>query len=211
MPVGILRRLAPVVPAIAVLAVGASAAATTTTLSVAVVKPAGVSLKYPSSWTTLARDPKALAAQQRRLARRNPKIALNAQQQAEFLQAAKFRAVDLAAATAGRFASNVTVQVDEQGGFPGSLDEFTNDARAQYEQQGVTIVSLSSVRVGGTTGYRADTRATVTKTDGTMLAARVGQLFTPRNAGSVIITVATADDVTGARLIDAILGSVRRV
>jgi len=202
--------LAPVVAVSAALAVGPAVGAATT-VTTAVVKPAGVSLQYPSSWTTLPRDPKALAAQQRQLAKRNPNIALNAQQQAQFLQAAKFRAVDLKAAAAGRFANNVNVQVDEQGGFPGSLDEFTNDARAQYEQQGVTVVGLSSVRVSGTTSYRADTRATVTKTNGTVLAARVGQLFIPRNAGSVIVTVAASDDATGARLIDAVLGSVRRV
>ena len=186
-------------------------AAATAPLKTAVIKSAGIAVRYPSAWTTLRRDPKALALQQRQLAKRNPELALHAEQPAAFLQAAKFRAVDLGAAAAGRFASNVNVQVDIQGGFPGSLDEFTNTARSQYEQQGVTIVRLSSVLVSGTTSYRSDTRATVARPDGSRLAARVGQLFVPHNAGSVIITVATADDAAGAQLIDTILSGVRRV
>ena len=209
--VGYLRKVTLAGVVAAALAASGPPAAATASLKTAVITSAGISVRYPSAWTTLPRDPKALALQQRRLAKRNPKLALNAEQQAAFLRAAKFRSVDLGAAAAGRFASNVNVQVDIQGGFPGSLQEFTSTARSQYEQQGVTVVSLSSLQVSGTTSYRADTRATVARPDGTTLAARVGQLFVPRNAGSAIITVATADDAAGAQLIDTILSSVRRV
>ncbi|GEM_PF-2565067 len=211
MTVGSLQRRALGGVVLAALLGFASAAVAGTTLKTTVVKSAGVSFKYPGSWTTLARDPKALAAQQRQLAKHNPKIALNAAQQAQFLQSAKFRAVDIQEAAAGRFASNVSVQVVDQGGFPTSLDEFTAGARPEYNQEGLSLVGTSSVPVRGATAYRADARATVTVPDGRTLATRVSQLFIPRNAGNVTITVATSDDAAGTQLIDAILGSVRRL
>ncbi len=211
MSVGNLRKatVASIVMA-ALLGVGHPAGALTTYKTTA-VSSAGISLKVPRSWTTLSRDPKALAAQQRQLAKHNPKVALNAAQQAEFLRSAKFRAVDDHAALAGRFASNVSVQVTEQGGFPASLDEFTTDARQEYASQGVTLVAATSVPVSGATGYRADTTATVSLPDARVVETRVSQLFLPRNAGSVTITVATTNDAAGAKLIGDILGSVRRI
>jgi len=188
------------VPAVA--AVAATGSDSTTT---AVVKPAGVSLRYPSTWTVAKQTKKSLAAQVKALSKTNP--ALAAQLAQTDLTTAKFRAVDPGAAS-GEVSGNVRVQLVKSPA-PRNLAAFTREVTQAYEADGDTVLGTHGVTVSGKTAYRVDLTIPIAGTGATPTVVRVGQLAVPRGSTSTVVTVGAPNTDAGAALIDTILNSVR--
>jgi hypothetical protein len=158
------------------------------TWKTATLKAAGLSLRYPSTWT------------RRKIAKKSPE-----------LQREVFYAADLNAALADEVKSTISVQVVPTGGFASSLDQFTSDITPALKKMGATAVDASRVRVGGKRSYRADALLPFELPDGSSLSIRVSGLAVPHRGGGIIITVTTSADDAGTQLIDDVLGSVRRI
>lgn len=197
-----------------------AANSTGTTWKTATVKAADLALQYPSSWTQYPLTKKALAAQQRDVAKKNPHLALNSERQARFLRANAFWAADLKSAYAGRFLSNISVVKGRSGTLPADLASFTSMIMKNFQQVlGVTILNTSAVRIKGKqrpgeslNSYRVDLLASATKPDGSPVTGRVGQLYVPyKGGGADIVTITTTPDDAGVQLINRVLGSVSRI
>jgi hypothetical protein len=175
------------------------------------VQAAGVSLQYPHGWIVFALTKQGVAAQQRQLSERDPRLAeaFSAEVQTVLLPGTRFEARDLGSAVAAGVSNGVTVQV-VRGGFPSSLTAFTSAREPSVEQQGGTVLNASTGTVRGAASYRLDVSLPVRRPDGTSISTRLGQLLIRRSGGRVVITVATSDDAPGSKLIDHVLDSVRR-
>ena len=172
----------------------------------AVVKPAGISLRYPSAWIVAEQTKEALAAQVEALAATDPDLA--AQLAQTDLQTAKFRAIDPAAG-AGEVRSGVRVQVVNSPA-PKNLATFTKEATRTYEAAGDTVLGTDGVEIGGATAYRIDLSVPIATSGATPTVARISQRAAPRRSEASPVTVSAPDTAAGAAQIDAILGSVRR-
>ena len=183
---------------------------TDTKWKTATIKAAGLSLRYPSTWTRYTLTKKALAAEQRKGAKMNPQLAMTPAEQAQFLKRVVFYAADLVAALAGRLESNINVQKIANGRFPSSLDEFTSGITPGLKQEGATVLNTSAVRIGGKQSFRVDFLLPVKAADGSSVVSRIGQLLVPYGRGGDVMTVGTTADDIGAQLINRVLGSVHR-
>lgn len=188
-----------------------SASTAALTMSTAKVKSFDLALDYPSTWTVVAFDEKALAAQRKRLLKANPKLArvFDGEAQSALSQGYKFAAVDLDAKQSGEGAS--AVSIGAMSGFPTSLDALVDAIGPLYEKLGATVIGSSAVRVSGKRSYRIDIRTTLKTLTGDELTMHMGQLVVPRGAGAALVTVGTGDSPEGAALIDRILASVREL
>ncbi len=176
------------------------------------VKSASVSLQYPRGWIVFSRTREGIAAQRRRLSRRDPRLAeaLDVEAQTALLPSTKFEASDLSSAFASRVSNGVKVEVVE-GGFPSSLENFTSVRAPSVKQAGGTVLNASTVKVSGETAYRLDVSLPVPRADGTVVSTLLGQLLVRHGSGRVVITAAAADDQAGSTLIDHVLRSVQRL
>lgn len=176
------------------------------------VKAAGVSLQYPRRWIVFASTKKGIAAQQRHLSRKNPRLAdaFSAAAQISLLPSTKFQASDLGVASAGRVSDDVRIEV-VPGGFPSSLQNFTTAREPSVQQAGGTVLDATTVTIGGQTAYRLDVILPVRGVGGTLSSVRLGQLLIQHGDGRTVITVGAPDDAAGSKLVDAILRSIRRI
>jgi hypothetical protein len=178
------------------------------------VKSVGISLWYPSNWTVLTLTPKDVLAQRKRLVKTHPESlpAFDAAVKAVRGTGA-FRATDVDA----KFAERVYVGLT--GDYPSTLKKFTSDVRATvYTSHGLprgelvkasaTILSSSTVKVSGRTGYRVDSRLSYNDSDGSPVTELSGELVVLRSTGNAQVSVTTPDDAAGATLIDNMLRSV---
>ncbi len=184
-------------------------------MTTAKIKAAGISLRHPETWTVMPRTRKELAAQERRLATKDPELAQLLVDHAQLenqLDTVKFRSIDLVGAlSTGASAGNVRVYVHARGGFPSTLDEFV----AGYDllvRIGARILKTATLSVGGKTAYRVDVVFTPPRASGgTVLPdLRVSRLSFAQGKGDVRVDVTTRSDA-GPGVADAILGSVRRI
>jgi hypothetical protein len=182
---------------------------TSPTMTAAHVKAAGIMLRYPSSWTALNYTGLS-TAQQKAIAKANPKLSVQAQTdaQTQAVKITKFYARDLAAEAAGEYASQVGVQVAGETGFPSNLDDFKQTVASGYKQIGGTVASATRRRIGGKTSYEATINFPLRLPNGSTLIAELGQLLLPHGNGVVVITVAAPGDATGTAVVRAILASV---
>jgi hypothetical protein len=116
---------------------------------------------------------------------------------------AKFHAENLAAPDPVR--ESVNVGVYPHGPFPSSLQEFDTVTREDRPRD--AVVSASTVTVGGQTAYRSQVESGPEK-QRTVL----GVLVLRRGSDTVDLSaLVPADNGSGAKLVDQILSSVRRL
>jgi hypothetical protein len=162
------------------------------------VEAAGITVDYPSDWPVHA----VTADEFRAVLKNNP-------------QFDQFGAAENAAESVKFFAggSGSTLNVTNFGdsGLPRTLAEFDSVMKLLYERLGYTFLGASAVQVGDTTAYRIDVTGLLTMSDGTRTAVRQGQLVVPIDASMTVVTVTSADDAAGVKLIDDVLATVRTI
>jgi hypothetical protein len=174
------------------------------------VEAAGVSFEYPGDWDAFTLTAGDLEAQRAALARQNPQLAAVFDANAA-VGLAKFFAADLGAAFRGEPASNIAVLGEPSGGFPSSIEDFEHSARQQVENAGGTVLGVSETKIDGQTAYRVDLTVPLKLADGTQIAYRQAQLFTPLRGGVSDVVVTSTNDDRGAAIIDAVLRTVHRI
>ena len=198
-----------VVMAVALVAASAmvtAASAGSTSMTTANVKSAGISLKFPSTWTVVTLTKKGLAAAEKAESKTNPQVA--AELSKVDLSQFKFYAIDRVE-VAGVY-SNVNVGL--AGGAHGVTLAFFRDQQAsQYKAEGSTLVDAKAVKVSGKNAFRSDATVPVTNSDGTITDWSQTQLAIPGATSTTWIEVSSTNDAPGMALIDSVIASVHHI
>jgi hypothetical protein len=204
---------------VSVLAFGATAVAAPSanagSFTTAKVKAAGVSLQYPSSWTVRPFTTKAVNALAKRLRKKSPKLAqaLESSEAQQSTRGTKFFAIDLDALAAGRPGSDVQVALIANTQPPKNISDVdVGYSAADFAKIGGMRLGISAVRVENKQAYRIDARVASHLSDGTTRSGLISELLIVVGQSQVVfVNVAAPDDADGAKLIDGILASVRRI
>ena len=205
-----MRRLFWIAVVIAVALVAASAVAaaasptsTSTSMTTAAVKSAGISLKYPSTWTAVKMTKRGIASLRKLVVQKNPKLAavLSNVDVSKF----KFYALDVADGASTHATVNVLLSGDAQGL---SLADFRDQVGQAYKAAGGTALEVKTAKVSGRSAFRTDVDLPFKNADGTTTDESLGQLFIPRAGSSTVVSVSATHDATGEALINTVLASV---
>jgi hypothetical protein len=193
-------------------ALGAGAAPDTTAMTTAKVKGAGVSLKYPSAWSVVSLTKQGLAAQRKRWAKKDPKLA--AALANLDVSTIKFYAIHVAG-VAGEWgdvdvATFDSAQWSAMGGL--SLAGFREVVSGELKTGGATLVDAKLTKVDGKSAYRTDATLPFKNSDGTINERSSGSLWIPgETSGATVIAVASSDDAAGSALINSVLATVHHI
>ena len=196
----------------------AAAAGDTASTGTTEIKAAGISLRYPDTWTVMPRTRKEIAAQEKQLASSNPQLAQMLVDHAQLdiqPDTVKLRLVDLVGAlNTGTSAGAIRVWAHTYKHFPSTLADFDAEYRRVADLSGglLRIIKTTKLRIEGKSAYRVDQLTTPPKaSDGAAIPdLRISRLCFARGTGDVCVDVTTAREA-GWALADEILGSVRRI
>jgi hypothetical protein len=191
----------------ALVAVTAPASATptgSTPMTTAKVKASEISVKYPRSWLLVPLTKKDLAAQEKILSKKNPKVA--AAMAATDVSQYRLRAIDPTGSS-----QNVGVQFVQGQGSPSSLADFKSGIVPGFKAAGGTVLDTAAVKLSGKAADRIDLTLPVKLPDASVVVARIGALVLPQGNNTTSVSVTASNNESGVALINSILSSVRHV
>jgi hypothetical protein len=193
--------------------VPAASSADTGSYKTVKITEAGVSFKYPNTWTVVPASHRDVMSKVKRIKKTDPMRARALNNAAQVrAPGAVFFARDLDTATPRGGPNFVAVVLAKGAGFPSSLVEFQAAADRQSANAGLTVVNTSPATVSGSTAYRLDLEGPVTAADGSVQVVRTALLYvhTPGDSLS-IVSVGAVDDAAGVAVIDRVLATVRQL
>ena len=170
------------------------------------VKSAGVSLRYPSTWTVVPVTKRGVAAMLKSASKGHPKLAklLANLDVSRF----KFFAINLPGAAGAHRNVNVVLDAAVHGT---TLADVRDGFGPLLKADGSTLVDIKKVKVSGKSAFRVDNTFPVKGADGTITDWYQGTLVIPGATSGTEVSVTASDDGPGTALINTMLTSVRHI